>query len=537
LPDIHVRKGRSAHLTAPERIDNGLVAPGIISAAVTEHENMRQVIIALLVVAFAWSHPVASSSIVEAIAPTGRLGLSSGASISREHAPGQPKTWAASAAAVRYIPFLEAKPLFAALPKTFLPAELAEAHGEARETSWAQWVSRRDAEIRARLLQGDDDSIVNLLFFGTTFTTERRAATTDIARLAGPQPFLGGLARRIDDMVDGILSPGANERLIFARTVIERHDIHPDSPGARARIHALLTEMTLRVAREWSAYERAMLQTGPTAFASQSTLFHQRGLSSDTSIFPGFGIEEALKSLAGSGGLRQSGIRRVAIVGPGLEFVDKDFGYDFYPQQTLQPFALIDSLARLGLADVNDLRTTTFDVNPRINRHLEAARRRAWDARQPYVIQLPLDRGLRWNPGLAEYWKRFGDRIGQQAGALGVPAGIGPVQLRGVRVPPAIVSSIQAEDLNIVLQRLEPLSAEQRFDLVVATNVLAYYDEFEQLLALTNIANMLAPGGWLLANGAFPRSAIAHMELAGYTNVTYLEGRHGGDRLVWYRRQ
>src|SRR5207244_8313874 len=91
--------------------------------------------------------------------------------------------------------------------------------------------------------------------------------------------------------------------------------------------------------------------------------------------------------------------RRVAIVGPSLDFTDKLEGYDFYPQQTFQPFAVIDSLIRLGLAGRNDLRVTTFDLSLRINQHLEAARERA-RAGGAYVLQLPLDADLHLNPDL-----------------------------------------------------------------------------------------------------------------------------------------
>jgi hypothetical protein len=43
-------------------------------------------------------------------------------------------------------------------------------------------------------------------------------------------------------------------------------------------------------------------------------------------------------------------VRRAAIIGPGLDYINKADGYDFHPPQTVQPFACIDSLKRLGLA-------------------------------------------------------------------------------------------------------------------------------------------------------------------------------------------
>jgi hypothetical protein len=101
-----------------------------------------------------------------------------------------------------------------------------------------------------------------------------------------------------------------------------------------------------------------------------------------------FALDKALEAIASKGRLAPQTVRRAAIVGPGLDFTDKAEGYDFYPQQTIQPFALIDSLTRLGLAKPDDLRVTTLDRSPRVNRHLEAARQRAL-AGEPYVLPLP----------------------------------------------------------------------------------------------------------------------------------------------------
>ena len=57
---------------------------------------------------------------------------------------------------------------------------------------------------------------------------------------------------------------------------------------------------------------------------------------------------------------------------------------------------------------------------------------------------------------------------------------------------------MQARDVNIVLERTD----DGPFDLIVATNILVYYDAFEQSLAVANIAQVLRPGGFLLTNYA-----------------------------------
>ena len=73
--------------------------------------------------------------------------------------------------------------------------------------------------------------------------------------------------------------------------------------------------------------------------------------------------EAPLVDMAAKGMLRPTSVRRVAVVGPGLDFTDKQEGYDFYPLQTIQPFAVIDSLRARRLAAANDLRMTERFVN------------------------------------------------------------------------------------------------------------------------------------------------------------------------------
>jgi hypothetical protein len=116
------------------------------------------------------------------------------------------------------------------------------------------------------------------------------------------------------------------------------------------------------------------------------TRFRDRGLASDTTFKPNFGLERSLIAIKADGLLPVRSVQRVAVVGPGLDFTDKQDGFDFYPLQTIQPFALIDSLQRLGLAAPSGLQLTTLDLSPMINEHIAAARRRAAGG-QTYRVQ------------------------------------------------------------------------------------------------------------------------------------------------------
>ena len=206
---------------------------------------------------------------------------------------------------------------------------------------WPGWVSRHDAEIRARLDRGDEDSIINLLLFGVTFTTRPRVTERDVPPVGQSGTLIEGplVQERLTDLVAGIASPGANERLAFARHVAERNGFDPATPAGREALRRQLAEGLRRVLAENDAYARSkkseQLRNSPAdAGLEEGTFFRDRGLASDTSIFPDFAVEQALAALKSNGLLGAGPIRRVAIVGPGLDFVDKRDGYDFYPQQT-----------------------------------------------------------------------------------------------------------------------------------------------------------------------------------------------------------
>src|SRR5206468_7110503 len=112
-----------------------------------------------------------------------------------------------------------------------------------------------------------------------------------------------------------------------------------------------------------------------------------------------------------------------------------------------------------------------------------AARQRAQSG-SGYVLQLPLtpDTSSRqWSGDVVAYWRRFGERIGKEVQPVRVPATAGPVRVRAVRVDADVVLAMVPRDVNIVVERLE---GTPPFDLIIATNILVYYDRFDQALAL-----------------------------------------------------
>ena len=129
-----------------------------------------------------------------------------------------------------YISLADARPVLSALDE-ILPAELKGKTQQQLAALWPSWVKQRDNEIRARLAQGDADSLINFLLFGTSFTKQPRVALDQIGRLKslgqatpGAQPdeveqLHRLVSARINDLLQSLNSPGGNERLLFARRI------------------------------------------------------------------------------------------------------------------------------------------------------------------------------------------------------------------------------------------------------------------------------------------------------------------------------
>lgn len=447
-----------------------------------------------------------------------------------------PQARSAQAQGSRVISYTEARPVIEAIGSR-LPAELTGKSPSELEASWPDWVARRSDAIRARLRRGDEDSIVYLWHYGTSFTTLPPVLQQNLTSLGDARAVESIVQKRLEDLIIGISSPRADERLQFARALVQGAGIDPTTPQGKARLRVYLPALRQRVLAEYAenirVLDSAKALDPVSALAAYSTMFRERGLSSDTSLLPAFAIDQALEQLAAQGTFGPGSLRRLAIVGPGLDVANKDHGYDFYPQQTIQPFALIDSVLRLGLATPDDLVVITLDVSPRVNQHIQSARDEA-RAGNGYTLHLPLDDEERWNPDLMAYWRRLGDRIGRDVAPLSPPASAGKISVRALRTSPAPPTWIIPRDLNIVFERLDGLAAAERFDLVVATNVLVYYDVFEQGLALINIAAMLRPGGVFLSNTPIP--PLGPMMLSErYASIVYSDRQR--DFVFAYHRQ
>jgi hypothetical protein len=449
---------------------------------------------------------------------------------------------AASAGAVapaRFVRFTEARPILAELAGT-LPSELNTLSAPQLEKAWPGWIENHDRQIRARLEQGDEDTIVNWMLFGTSFTSRARAVLGAVETgAAGDRELVVRrtielIQGRLDDLMKALAAPGTDERRLFARAQLQRRGLRFATVADRDAVRDHLLAALTRIAAEQEEIDQELSATSDsnplTEFVRRSRLFRTRGLSLDTSLVANYSIEQALAAMKARGLVVPGTVRRVAIVGPGLDFADKDVGFDFYPQQTVQPFAVLDSLIRLGLSP--DPEIVLLDISPRIIDHVTQARARA-GKEIGYSLHLPLAKGTSWVPEVRTYWKTFGDRIGAPA-TVPTPKAIADLaDVRAVRARPSVVRRLSIVNTNIVTERLDA----EPFDLMIATNVFIYYDVLEQALAMSNVQAMLKPGGFLLSNFSAPGLSSVALRPVDTTTVLYARtvNENIRDFVVWYQ--
>jgi hypothetical protein len=435
-----------------------------------------------------------------------------------------------------FISFEAAKPSLAAYSDT-LPLELKPA--DALDAGkWTAWVQKADRGVRDRLNQGEEDTLTNLLRFGVTFTNEFRIDDEYLMRY-GKSSLVDSFAdHRANDLIRTLAAPGSwttnsSEGLSRMRDFLQKKGFAFKTPADRAKLKKYLLDNLARMRDDVLRYR------SPADENTRAQLFKDRGISLDTNLWPDFLLDRHFRRMKENGLLKPGSVVKIAIVGPGLDFANKEKGNDFYPPQTIQPFAVVDSLLRLGVAQADTVQVYTFDISSEVNFHVSHARKNALAGRA-YTIQLPWNTAARqtdeYRNGFVEYWDRLGDQIGQAVSPIQVPSAAAETQTRAVRIRADVVKHLTPVDMNIVYQRA-PLPSPQEFDLIIGTNIFVYYDAFEQSLARANIAAMLKPGGYLLSNDKFPDAVPSELTHAVDTTLVVARDPERTDTMYCYRKQ
>ena len=120
----------------------------------------------------------------------------------------------AAVAPARFVRFNEARSILTELAGK-LPSELSSLTEAQLEAAWPGWIAAHDRDVRARLDRGDEDTLVNWMLFGTSFTSRPRAVLGAVeSGAAGDQEVLRRtielIQGRLDYLVKALAAPGTD---------------------------------------------------------------------------------------------------------------------------------------------------------------------------------------------------------------------------------------------------------------------------------------------------------------------------------------
>jgi hypothetical protein len=369
-------------------------------------------------------------------------------------------------------------------------------------TTFASFVDRTRAQNERRVREGDLDHLVFYLLQSNEIAMPpiepalSAKALVDGMAEASRQAFLRGEAAPL-----GAIPRSADERIARGLAMLEGDVAGPRHDYFRGLVRSVFPEPGERLTGVRREYLRAMRFVYEKEFVAQraerpadavAALYRARGLSTDTAVEAGFVVSEGLGIAAGLDRARR--IRRVLIVGPGLDLAPRTSFNQSGPPQSYQPWAVMDALLALTLSASDTLTIVGADINPRVVRHLQR------DRDNPPRLRLETEirdaDGVALRPDFREYFTRLG-------AAIGTP---GNVEIRDGRLTKTVqvkaenARALDGAPLDIVTERLQA----PPFDLIVATNILPYFDDTQLALALSNISAMLTPGGLFLHNERRP---------------------------------
>jgi hypothetical protein len=147
---------------------------------------------------------------------------------------------------VRYLHFDEVEKMLHLNADSGLPG--SEIQGS---EAWEAWIRARDAEVRGRIDRGIEDSISNLILYGTSFTPLPRVESIERAAYASGELRPATIAR-VQALTLVLVSGSKNDRVRFVRDFLARNGIGKDSD------ESYFTGNLRRFIAEQAAYQKRL---------------------------------------------------------------------------------------------------------------------------------------------------------------------------------------------------------------------------------------------------------------------------------------
>lgn len=409
------------------------------------------------------------------------------------------------------------------------------------EPRFPAFIAEVEADTDRRVAEGDREHLIYYALQSVRFTNRPPIEPALSARgfveglsaehrnrlLADPSYLPGaGLPPaervRIADLLRVLRTAAAGPRLALFRQMLEAQGGSPTADEFYPDY--------VRAAR--FLYRKEFAARGDAAAVAE--LYQTRPHSSDTQIDAGFAVSIGLGLVhALEPALR---IGKVLVVGPGLDLAPRTDLIDASEPQSYQPLAVADALLSRSLASVGTFIVHSVDVNPRVVSAVEGVARNGltWHV----FSGIPETRDRAFTEDYRRYLRELGRAVGTRTTASSAMTS-DPRYVHSITLSPTVGRALGAERLNVITERLVEGAS---FDIVIVTNVLAYFDDRQLALALSNIAAMLRPGGYLLHNEA--RDSLAGISSALGMPATHMRTANlGGPKsrplydIVWLHQK
>jgi hypothetical protein len=408
------------------------------------------------------------------------------------------------------------------------------------------YVERVHRENERRVREGDLDHLIFYALQSTRFTSlpsiepalsaksfveglDAAARAEFLQKGTAPVSKIPAPARaRLTAFVRALDSSNRDERLEYFRGFVKA------SVSSAEERESMLQREYLRAMK--FVYEKEFVaQTSERRVEAIADLYRSRGLSTDTAVEAGYVVYLGLGVLKSLDPDRR--VRRVLIVGPGLDLAPRTGLVEAGPPESYQPWAVIDALLALGLSRTDDLEVVAADINPRVVEHLRRAS--TTPPSLPLVSEIRATDAVALSAEYRDYFAGLGRAAGDPDARPTLTARKGHLA-KTVRVKRDVARTLRSASLDIVTERLDA----PPFDLVIATNILPYFDDVQLMLALTNIASMVAPGGTFLHNeprpvlGDITQSLGLRFEQSRHAIIATVRGAPAplGDSVFLHRR-